>query len=204
MKEEKRTVGYTFPYLSDETQAVAQASRAACTPDFFVFDKDRRLAYRGRMATSRRGNGKPKGADSRAALDAVPLGRSLSPEQVLSSGCNIKWKPGNEPAWQEADGLPRRGARPEHPTWASRTGTCQGLMPALSPHELDVLPRPLSVASSTGCAWASRTGTGTPNTLTPPRAVPPRTLQVRPGTRPNGAVQVAVGFLYCSLPAESL
>jgi peroxiredoxin len=99
MKQEKVAAGYTFPYLFDETQEVARAYRAACTPDFFVFDRDHRLAYRGQMDASRPGNGKPNdGADLRAALDAVLAGRAASAEQVPSIGCNIKWKPGNEPA----------------------------------------------------------------------------------------------------------
>src|SRR6266545_949220 len=97
MKEEKVAAGYTFPYLHDETQAVAKAYRAACTPDFFVFDKNRRLAYRGQMDASRPGSGKPNdGADLRAALDAILAGKAPSPEQVPSIGCNIKWKPGND------------------------------------------------------------------------------------------------------------
>jgi peroxiredoxin len=99
MKEEKVAAGYGFPYLFDQTQEVAKAYRAACTPDFFVFGKDRRLAYRGQMDASRPGNGRPNdGADLRAALDAVLAGRPPSPEQVPSVGCNIKWRPGNEPA----------------------------------------------------------------------------------------------------------
>jgi peroxiredoxin len=98
-KAEKVAAGYTFPYLFDATQEVAKASRAACTPDFFVFDKDRRLAYRGQMDASRPGNGKANdGADLRAALDAVLAGRTPSPEQTPSIGCNIKWKPDNQPA----------------------------------------------------------------------------------------------------------
>ena len=96
MKEEKQTAGYTFPYLYDETQEVAKAYRAACTPDFFVFDRERKLAYRGQMDDSRPGNGKPNdGADLRAALDAVLAGRSASANQKPSIGCNIKWRPGN-------------------------------------------------------------------------------------------------------------
>jgi peroxiredoxin len=100
MKQEKAAAGYAFPYLFDETQEVARAYRAACTPDFFVFGKDRRLAYRGQMDGSRPGNGKPnEGADLRAALDAVLAGKAPAPEQTPSVGCNIKWKPGNEPTW---------------------------------------------------------------------------------------------------------
>jgi peroxiredoxin len=99
MREEKAAAGYTFPYLFDSTQEVAKAYRAACTPDFFVFGRGRRLAYRGQMDASRPGNGRPNdGADLRAALDAVLAGREPSPEQEPSVGCNIKWRPGNEPA----------------------------------------------------------------------------------------------------------
>lgn len=93
MREEKAAAGYSFPYLYDESQDVARAYRAACTPDFFVFDKDRRLAYRGQMDASRPGNGKPNdGADLRAALDAVLAGKAPAGEQWPSIGCNIKWK----------------------------------------------------------------------------------------------------------------
>jgi peroxiredoxin len=100
MKEEKAAVGYPFPYLYDESQEVARAYRAACTPDFFVFDKNRRLVYRGQMDASRPANGKPNdGRDLRAALDAVLAGKTPSSDQVPSIGCNIKWKPGNEPAY---------------------------------------------------------------------------------------------------------
>ena len=100
MVEEKKAAGYTFPYLYDESQKVAQAYRAACTPDFFLFDKDRKLVYRGQMDASRPGNGKPNdGADLRAALDAVLAGKKPSSEQIPSIGCNIKWKPGNEPKY---------------------------------------------------------------------------------------------------------
>ena len=100
MAEEKKSAGYTFPYLYDESQKVAQAYRAACTPDFFLFDKDRNLVYRGQMDASRPGNGKPNdGADLRAALDAVLAGKKPSTEQIPSIGCNIKWKPGNEPRY---------------------------------------------------------------------------------------------------------
>ena len=99
MKAEKASAGYTFPYLYDESQAVAKAYRAACTPDFFVYDKGRKLAYRGQMDASRPGNGKPNdGADLRAALDAVLAGQPAAEPQRPSIGCNIKWKPGNAPA----------------------------------------------------------------------------------------------------------
>jgi len=98
MLEEIRIRGYTFPYLIDETQEVAKAYSAACTPDFFLFDKDRKLVYRGQMDSSRPGNNLPvTGQDLRAALDAVLAGRPVSPDQKPSLGCNIKWKPGNEP-----------------------------------------------------------------------------------------------------------
>jgi peroxiredoxin len=100
MGEEAATYGYGFPYLYDETQQVAQAYRAACTPDFFVFDKKRRLVYRGQMDDSRPGNGLPvNGHDLRAALDAVLAGKPVSERQRPSIGCNIKWKPGNEPEY---------------------------------------------------------------------------------------------------------
>jgi len=90
--------GFAFPYLYDESQEVAKAYHAACTPDFFVFDKERRLVYRGQMDDSRPGNGEPiTGADLRAALDAVLEGQAVPDEQRPSMGCNIKWKAGNEP-----------------------------------------------------------------------------------------------------------
>jgi peroxiredoxin len=93
MREESEEAGYTFPYLYDETQAVARAYRAACTPDFFLFDAERRLAYRGQFDDSRPGNGRPAtGRDLRAALDALLEGRRPDPEQLPSIGCNIKWR----------------------------------------------------------------------------------------------------------------
>lgn len=98
MSEEIRRRGYTFPYLSDVTQAVATTYRAACTPDFYVFDRQRKLAYRGQLDASRPDNGKPlTGADLRAALDALLAGQPVSEDQLPSLGCNIKWRPGNEP-----------------------------------------------------------------------------------------------------------
>ena len=98
MKDEVKSAGYIFPYLHDETQAVAKAYRAACTPDIFLFDKNRKLVYRGQFDDSRPGNGLPvTGKDLRAALDAVLAGRTTSEFQVASMGCNIKWKAGNEP-----------------------------------------------------------------------------------------------------------
>lgn len=93
MARESREAGYTFPYLHDETQQVARAYRAACTPDFFLYDQRRRLAYRGQFDDSRPGNGRPvTGADLRAAADAVLAGRPVPGEQKASIGCNIKWK----------------------------------------------------------------------------------------------------------------
>ena len=98
MAEEAAAAGYIFPYLHDSTQRVAKAYRAACTPDFFLFDQARRLAYRGQFDDSRPGNGLPvTGNDIRAALDAVLSGQPVSANQKASIGCNIKWQPGNEP-----------------------------------------------------------------------------------------------------------
>jgi peroxiredoxin len=98
MAVEKETAGYTFPYLYDETQEVAKAYKAACTPDFYVFDRSRALAYRGQLDASRPGNPIPvTGKDLRAALDAVLAGQPVDPDQRPSIGCNIKWKAGNEP-----------------------------------------------------------------------------------------------------------
>ncbi len=89
-----------FPLLYDETQEVAKAYHAACTPDFFLFDRARKLVYRGQLDESRPGNRKPlTGADLRAAIDAVLAHRPVSQNQKPSIGCNIKWKPGNEPAY---------------------------------------------------------------------------------------------------------
>ena len=98
MAEEIRLAGYTFPYLVDETQEVARAYGAACTPDFFVFDGAQALAYRGQMDGSRPGNDVPvTGEDLKAALDAVLSGQPVPEKQRPSLGCNIKWKPGNAP-----------------------------------------------------------------------------------------------------------
>lgn len=92
--------GFTFPYLYDETQEVAKAYNAACTPDFFLFDKEKRLAYRGQMDDSRPGNNIPvTGLDLIKAMDAVLAGRPVNTEQKPSIGCNIKWKQGNEPEY---------------------------------------------------------------------------------------------------------
>jgi len=97
LKEMAVDLGFTFPFCFDETQEVAKAYRAACTPDFFLFDKERVLAYRGQLDDSRPDNGKPvNGRDLRAAIDAVLLGRPVGADQRPSIGCNIKWKPGNE------------------------------------------------------------------------------------------------------------
>jgi peroxiredoxin len=90
--------GFTFPYLYDEPQTVARAYRAACTPDFFLFDRDRTLVYRGQLDGARPSNEVPiDGRDLRAALDAVLSGAPVPEPQQPSLGCNIKWKPGNEP-----------------------------------------------------------------------------------------------------------
>ena len=98
MTAEAARQGWAFPYLYDESQAVVQAYRAACTPDFFLFDGARRLVYRGQLDASRPGNGLPvTGADLRAAVAAVLEGRPVPSDQRPSLGCNIKWKPGNEP-----------------------------------------------------------------------------------------------------------
>jgi peroxiredoxin len=98
MKEEVRFAGYTFPYLYDESQAVAKAYRAACTPDIYLFDQNRKLVYRGQFDDSRPDNGIPvTGKDLRAALDALLAGKPISPNQKASMGCNIKWRAGNEP-----------------------------------------------------------------------------------------------------------
>ena len=93
MKKHAARVGYTFPYLYDESQDVARAYDAACTPDFYVFDKNLRLAYRGCLDGSRPGSGIPlTGKDLRAALDAVLAGKPVVEQQYPSAGCNIKWK----------------------------------------------------------------------------------------------------------------
>lgn len=100
MAEEAKAAGYSFPYLFDDKQHVAKAYRAACTPDFFLFDRGRRLVYRGQFDASRPGNGVPvTGKDVRAALEAVLAGKPVSTMQTPSMGCNIKWKRGNEPEY---------------------------------------------------------------------------------------------------------
>jgi peroxiredoxin len=109
MAEEKAERGYAFPYLYDADQSVAKAYTAACTPDFFLFDADHRLVYRGQLDDSRPyrissgnyddRNGAADGRDLRAALDAVRAGEAVTTRQVPSMGCNIKWKPGGEPGY---------------------------------------------------------------------------------------------------------
>lgn len=100
MKGEVERRGYTFPYLFDETQEVAKAYRAACTPDFFLFDGDGRLAYRGQFDSARPGSNEiVTGRDLQRAMAAVLAGGKPSAEQVPSIGCNIKWRAGNEPDW---------------------------------------------------------------------------------------------------------
>ncbi len=98
MKELARAEGWTFPFLFDETQEVAKKYRAACTPDFFLFDADHKLVYRGQLDDSRPGNSIPvTGRDLRTAIETVLAGGPIRGEQKPSLGCNIKWKPGNEP-----------------------------------------------------------------------------------------------------------
>ena len=100
MVDEVTSAGYTFPYLYDESQETAKAYRAACTPDFFLFDKDRKLVYRGQFDDSRPGNTIPlTGKDLRAAVSAVLAGKEISGDQQPSIGCNIKWKAGNAPSY---------------------------------------------------------------------------------------------------------
>ena len=105
MVAEAEERGYHFPYLYDETQEVAQAYRAACTPDFVPFDSQRRLVYRGQLDASRPGNDVPvTGSDLRVALDALLAGRPPLAAQTPSLGCNIKWKAGNEPEYWGSSG----------------------------------------------------------------------------------------------------
>ncbi len=100
MAKVARQRSFTFAYLHDETQKVAKAYHAACTPDFFLFDRGRKLVYRGQMDDSRPGSNVPvTGNDLRAALDAVLAGQEVPEPQKPSMGCNIKWKPGNEPGY---------------------------------------------------------------------------------------------------------
>lgn len=98
MREEAQTHAFPYAYLYDETQAVAKAYKAACTPDFYLFDHEHRLAYRGRFDGSRPKNDFPvTGDDMRRAVETVLAGHTLAAEQIPSMGCNIKWAPGNEP-----------------------------------------------------------------------------------------------------------
>lgn len=100
MVAEATARGYNFPYLYDETQEVAKAYRAACTPDFFLFDQDHKLVYRGQFDSTRPGSGTtPTGEDLRAACDAVLAGNAPAEDQTPSLGCNIKWKAGSEPEY---------------------------------------------------------------------------------------------------------
>jgi peroxiredoxin len=100
MKEEVATQGYVFPYLFDADQSVAKKYQAACTPDFFLFDANARLAYRGQFDGARPGNEVPvTGNDMRAAVDAVLAAGSVPADQIPSVGCNIKWRAGNEPGY---------------------------------------------------------------------------------------------------------
>ncbi|MGA7097952.1 MAG: thioredoxin family protein [Acidimicrobiia bacterium] len=100
MRDEARKFGYTFPYLFDEDQSVAAAYTAMCTPDFFLFDEDRALVYRGRFDESRPNSGIPvTGAELRAAVEALLSGHSIDEDQKPSMGCSIKWKDGNQPAY---------------------------------------------------------------------------------------------------------
>jgi peroxiredoxin len=106
MIHEAEQQGYTFPYLFDETQEVAIAYRAACTPDFFLFDGDKLLVYRGQFDSSRPDSGiEVTGTDLQAAIDAVLNGESLTMEQIPSIGCNIKWKSGAEPEYFNPAGV---------------------------------------------------------------------------------------------------
>ncbi len=100
MAKVSKKAGFTFPYLFDQSQEVAKAYHAACTPDFFLFDKERKLVYRGQMDDSRPGSEVPvTGVDLIRAMDAVLAGRDISSDQKPSMGCNIKWKKGNEPEY---------------------------------------------------------------------------------------------------------
>ena len=100
MSKVAKQAGFTFPYLYDQAQGVAKSYRAACTPDFFLFDKERKLVYRGQMDDSRPGNNiQITGVDLRAAIDAVLEEKPVNQEQKPSIGCNIKWRHGNEPEY---------------------------------------------------------------------------------------------------------
>ena len=100
LKEMATRLGFTFPFCHDETQEVAKAYRAACTPDFYLFDQDRRLVYRGQLDESRPANNKPvTGRDLRAAIQAVLADKPVDTNQRPSIGCSIKWKPGHAPSY---------------------------------------------------------------------------------------------------------
>ncbi|MEN9225402.1 MAG: thioredoxin family protein [Thermostichus sp. HHBFW_bins_43] len=101
LKKMAETLGFTFPFCYDESQEVAKAYTAACTPDFFLFNADRKLVYRGQLDDSRPSlpDVPVTGKDLRAALDNLLAGKPIDPDQKPSLGCNIKWKPGNEPAY---------------------------------------------------------------------------------------------------------
>jgi peroxiredoxin len=106
MIHEAEERGYTFAYLFDEDQTVAKAYRAACTPDFFLFDQQRRLVYRGQFDSSRPNSGIPvTGQDLRAAVDAVLAGKPIAEPQRVSIGCNIKWRAGHEPDYFDPVGV---------------------------------------------------------------------------------------------------
>lgn len=106
MKVEAAQQGYHFPYLYDESQEVAQSYRAACTPDFYLFDENLKLVYRGQMDETRPKQGsQPTGKDLKAALDALLAGQPQPQPQHPSIGCNIKWKPGREPEYFNAAGM---------------------------------------------------------------------------------------------------
>ena len=106
MVHEAEQRGYPFPYLFDETQEVAKTYGAACTPDFFLYDKSRKLVYRGQLDASRPGNEIPvTGSDLRAALDALLASRPLPERQIPSIGCNIKWRAGSEPEYFQPAGI---------------------------------------------------------------------------------------------------
>lgn len=100
MRDDARRFGYAFPYCLDEDQSIAKEYQAACTPDLYLFDADRKLVYRGQFDGSRPGNDVPvTGEDLRAATDALLAGQAIPADQKASLGCNIKWRPGNEPAY---------------------------------------------------------------------------------------------------------
>jgi peroxiredoxin len=100
LKDMAHRLGFVFPLCFDDTQEVAQAYRAACTPDFYLFDRERKLVYRGQLDDSRPGNNRPvTGRDLRAAVDAVLAGRPVDPNQKASLGCSIKWKPSHGPSY---------------------------------------------------------------------------------------------------------